>query len=272
MDAVFTLWPLFLGLALAGAAGGLLAGLLGVGGGIVVVPVLFSVFGILDIPSEIRMHLAIGTSFATMIPTATSSAIAHFKKHAVSTDILKYWGPMAFTGCVIGVFAASRVSGEVLSLIFAAGALLVAIYMLVSKVSPDPARRMPGRAIAGVTSGTIGVTSAMMGIGGGTFFVPLFTALGTPVHRAVGTSAALGIAVSVPGFIGYIWTGWSLPALPELSFGYVDLMGTIVVAPVAALFAPLGARIAHRLTPRVLKIAFGVFLLATAIRMISSVL
>ncbi len=270
MDAVFTLWPLFLGLVAAGAAGGLLAGLLGVGGGIVIVPVLFSVFSILDISPDIRMHLAAGTSFATMIPTATSSAIAHFKKGAVSIDILKYWVPLAFVGCIFGVFVASRVTGEVLSLVFAAGALLVAIYMLVSKESPDPARRMPGPAIAGAASGAIGATSAMMGIGGGTFFVPLFTARGTPVHRAVGTSAALGIAVSIPGFVGYIWTGWSLPALPELSFGFVNLLGVVIVAPASALFAPLGAKIAHRLTPRILKIAFGGFLLATAIRMISS--
>lgn len=271
MDTVFSLWPLFLGLVAAGAAGGLLAGLLGIGGGIVIVPVLFSVFSILDVSPDIRMHLAVGTSFATMIPTAISSAIAHFKKHAVNTDILKYWGPMAFIGCVVGVFVAGRVTGEVLSLVFAAAALLVAIYMLVSKHSPDPALSMPGPVIAGVTSGSIGLTSAMMGIGGGTFFVPLFTALGTPVHRAVGTSAALGIADSTPGFVGYIWTGWSLAALPELSFGYVNLMGTIIVAPVSALFAPLGAKIAHRLTPRILKIAFGVFLFATAIRMVSTV-
>ena len=269
---VINLWPAFLGLMAAGAAGGLLVGILGVGGGIVIVPVLFSVFGLLDIASEIRMQLAVGTSFAILIPTAASSARAHFKKNAVSSDILKYWGPMAFVGCVFGVFLAGRVTGEVLSLVFAAGALLVGVFMLISKETPDPSRRMPGAAVAGVVSGTVGATSAMMGIGGGTFFVPLFTALGTPVHRAVGTSAALGVAVAIPGFSGYIWTGWSLPALPELSFGYALLLGALIIAPVSSLFAPVGAKIAHRLPPRALKIGFGVFLLATAIRMVSAVI
>ena len=271
METIFNLWPAFLGLMAAGAAGGLLVGILGVGGGIVIVPVLFSVFGPLGVSPEISMHLAVGTSFAILIPTAASSARAHYKKNAVSSDILKYWAPMAFVGCVIGVFVAGRVTGEVLSLVFAAGALAVGLFMLASKADPDPSRRMPGPVIAGVTSGTIGATSAMMGIGGGTFFVPLFTALGTPVHQAVGTSAALGVVVSIPGFLGYIWTGWSLPALPELSFGYVILLGAIIIAPVSSLFAPIGAKIAHLLQPRVLKIAFGGFLIATAIRMVSAV-
>ena len=197
--------------------------------------------------------------------------MAHLKKGAVSSDILKFWGPTAFVGCVIGVFVAGRVTGDVLRLVFAAGALVVAVYMLISREKPDPSRRMPGPVLASATGGAIGATSAMMGIGGGTFFVPLFTALGTPVHRAVGTSAALGLAISIPGFLGFIWSGWALSALPQLSFGFVNLLGALIIAPVASLFAPVGARIAHRLPPRVLRIAFGGFLLATAIRMAAAV-
>jgi uncharacterized protein len=272
VDALLNLWPLLVGLIAAGVAGGLLAGLLGVGGGIVIVPVLFTVFGFLDVSAEIRMHLAIGTSFATMIPTALSSARAHYKKGAVDTTILRYWGPAAFTGCVLGVFVAGRVTGEILSLVFAAGALLVASYMLFSRDNSESSRSMPGPAISVASGGTIGFTSAMMGIGGGTFFVPLFTALGRPVHIAVGTSAALGIAISIPGFLGYVWTGWGLSALPELSFGFVNLIGALIVTPISTLVAPVGAKIAHRLQPRILKLAFGLFLLATAARMLSSFL
>ena len=112
----------------------------------------------------------------------------------------------------------------------------------------------------------------MMGIGGGTFFCAPVYRSRNPVHRAVRTSAALGVAVAIPGFSGYIWTGWSLPALPELSFGYALLLGALIIAPVSSLFAPVGAKIAHRLPPRALKIGFGIFLLATAVRMVSVVI
>lgn len=263
---------LFAGMLLAGMAGGLLSGLLGVGGGIVVVPVLFTVFGYLDVSSNVIMHLAVGTSFAAMIPTSLFSARSHYKKGGVDLDILKRWAPWAFAGCLIGVFVAGRSKSEVLILIFSISALAVAAYMFFSKSQDDARNRMPGPVGAAASAGTIGVVSAMMGIGGGTFFVPLFTALGTKVHRAVGTSAALGVVISIPGFLGYIVSGWGIEALPEMSFGFVNALGAVIVMPVSSLFAPIGAGIAHRLSSRVLKLCFAIFLLATAIRMISSTL
>lgn len=272
MEAIINLWPALVGLIAAGAVSGLFVGILGVGGGIVLVPVLFSVLGLLGVPQSVCMHLAVGTSFAILIPTAASSARAHFRKDSVSTDILKYWGPMAFLGCVFGVFVAGRVSGAVLGLVFAAGALTVGLVMLISPEKPNPSRRMPGPAIAGVVSGTVGVISAMMGIGGGTFFVPLFTALGTPVHLAVGTSTALGVVVAIPGLAGYLWSSWSQPALPGISFGYAVLLGAVVIAPVSSLCAPFGTKFAHSLPPRILKMAFGIFLVATAVRMAVAIL
>ncbi|MBO6559272.1 MAG: sulfite exporter TauE/SafE family protein [Nisaea sp.] len=272
IDLLLTNWPLLAGMILAGAAGGLLSGLLGVGGGIIVVPVLFSVFSFLDVSPEIIMHLTVGTSFAAMIPTSVFSSYGHYRKGAIDFGVLKLWAPAAFLGCILGVLIAGRSKSEVLIYIFVTGALVVAAYMFFSGSRPVEKNRMPGRLGAGGLAGLIGTVSALMGIGGGTFFVPLFTALGTKVHRAVGTSAALGIVVSIPGFIGYVVAGWQIEALPQLSFGFVNVLGAAILMPVSAICAPLGAAIAHRLSPRLLKICFALFLLATAARMLATTL
>ncbi|WP_420403564.1 sulfite exporter TauE/SafE family protein [Nisaea sp.] len=272
VDLLLANWPLLAGMVLAGAGGGLLSGLLGVGGGIVVVPVLFSVFTYLDVSPEIIMHLTVGTSFAAMIPTSLFSSLGHFRKGAVDFAILKAWAPWAFLGCVLGVVIAGRSKSEILIYVFVAGALAVSAYMFFSGARPTEKDRMPGRLGAGGLAGLIGTVSALMGIGGGTFFVPLFTALGTRVHRAVGTSAALGVIVSTPGFIGYVAAGWQLEALPQLSFGFVNVLGAAILMPVSAIFAPLGAALAHRLSPRVLKVCFALFLLATSARMLATTL
>ena len=272
IETLLPLLPIGLGMVIAGALGGLLAGLLGVGGGIIVVPVLFTMFELLDVDPSVIMHLAVGTSFAAMIPTALVSARSHWRKGAVDTAILLKWGPAAVFGCVLGVVFAGRVESAVLIWVFAASALFVAAYMLFSS-TPDTVRdRMPGRLGAAAGGGTVGFVSSLMGIGGGTFFVPLFTALGTAVHRAVGSSAALGVAISIPGFIGFAWAGWGIEALPQMSFGFVNVMGALIVMPVSSLCAPLGAKLAHRLKPRTLKICFGVFLTATAAKMFLSTL
>lgn len=270
LDVLLTAWPLLAGMVLAGAAGGLLSGLLGVGGGIVVVPVLFSVFAYLDVAPEIIMHLTVGTSFAAMIPTSLFSTFGHYRKGAVDVDTFRKWAPFAFLGCVLGVVIAGQSRSEILIYVFVAGAFAVSAYMFFSGSRPVEKNRMPGRLGSGGLAGLIGSVSALMGIGGGTFFVPLFTALGTKVHRAVGTSAALGVVISIPGFLGYVIAGWEIEALPQLSFGFVNVLGAAILMPVSALCAPLGAAIAHRLSARVLKICFALFLLATAGRMLAT--
>lgn len=263
-------WPLIVGMMMAGAAGGLLSGLLGVGGGIVVVPVLFSEFAILGISPDIIMHLAVGTSFAAMIPTSLSSAYSHYKKGGVDLGILAKWAPWAFLGCLCGVVIADHSKSAVLIYVFACGALLVSAYMFFSGSKEERPNRMPGRLGAGFIAWTVGIVSALMGIGGGTFFVPLFTALGTKVHRAVGSSSALGVVVSLPGFVGYILAGQEATNLPQFSLGYVNILGALLLVPFSAMFAPFGAAIAHRLSPRALRICFALFLLATALRMLYS--
>lgn len=272
IDILLSTWPLLAGMILAGAAGGLLSGLLGVGGGIVVVPVLFSVFAYLDVSPEVIMHLTVGTSFAAMIPTSLFSSFGHYRRGAVDFGILRRWAPAAFAGCVLGVLIAGRSKSEILIYVFVAGAFAVSAYMFFSGSRQAEKDRMPGPLGSAGLAGTIGTVSALMGIGGGTFFVPLFTALGTKVHKAVGTSAALGVIVSTPGFIGYVVAGWEIEALPDMSFGFVNGLGAAVLMPVSAICAPLGAGIAHRLSPRVLKTCFAIFLLATAIRMLATTL
>lgn len=264
------LLALFAGLVATGAVGGLLAGLLGVGGGIVIVPALFWVLTALDFPSGIASHLAVATSLATIISTSLSSMRAHSKRGTVDLDLLKLWGPAVVVGALIGGGLSKVISGEGLRLVFGSVAILVAINMAIPKtlVVADhlPGSKIVNRAIASA----IGLVSSLMGIGGGTLSVPTLSAFSFPVHRAVGTASAMGLLIAVPGVLGFIWSGWSVPARPPLSLGYVNLAAVAIIAPVSYMMAPFGARLAHALNARVLKSAFAAFLLITALRMILS--
>ena len=259
-------------LVATGCIAGVLAGLLGVGGGIVVVPVLYSMLGLLDIDTSVRMHVAVGTSLASIVLTSLISARAHHRRGAVDTALLKSWGGWIFAGAIMGTLVAGSVRGEVLSAIFAAVAICVALYMVLTPPSFRLRDGLP-KGIFGWLSGfTIGGTSAMMGIGGGTLCVPYFNAFGFPVHRAVGTAAAIGLVIAPPAALGFIITGWGIEALPEASVGHVNLLGLILIAPFTTLTAPLGVKLAHFLSPRALKFAFAFFLFATAARMIYGLL
>lgn len=252
-----------------GVAGGLLAGLLGVGGGIVIVPILDLTLQILDVDAEVRLHVAIATSLATIVPTSVASFRAHQRRGALDSDLARYWGPGILVGAVAGTALAALVSGSVLAAVFGSVALLVAIKMLLPlddyRLSSDVPRGVGGLPLPlGV-----GALSSMMGIGGGTLSVPLLTLFGRPIHLAVGTGAFFGLIISVPATLGYIAAGWSIPNLPPASLGYVNLVGFALIAPMTVLFAPLGARIAHALSKRQLSAAFGIFLALVALRMFS---
>lgn len=259
-------------LVATGCIAGVLAGLLGVGGGIVVVPVLFSMLGLIGVDMSVRMHVAVGTSLASIVLTSLVSARAHHRRGAVDMDLLKSWGVWIFAGAILGTLLASAVRGSTLSAIFAAVAVCVALYMLLTPPSfrlRDSLPKGPGGWLSGFT---IGGMSAMMGIGGGTLCVPYFNAFGFPVHRAVGTAAAIGLVIALPAALGFIITGWGIKALPEASVGHVNLLGLVLIAPFTTLTAPLGAKLAHYLSPRALKLAFAFFLFATAIRMVYGLL
>lgn len=257
------------GMALTGMIAGVLAGLLGVGGGIVIVPVLFWVLTLLNVAPEYASHLAVATSLATIIPTSISSMRSHAKRGTVDKPLLRLWGAGVFAGALIGGLLAKVIPGDGLRALFGVVALAVAVNMAIPKtlVIQDhlPVRAWVNRAIAGV----IGVISALMGIGGGTLSVPTLTAFSFPPHRAVGTAAALGLLIAVPGVAGFIWAGWGIDDLPPGSLGYVSLPAAALIAPMSFLFAPLGARLAHALNPANLKRAFALFLAITALRMLT---
>lgn len=253
---------------LTGAVGGVLAGLLGVGGGIVIVPVLDLVLASIGIDSSVRMHVAVATSLATIIPTAISSSRAHHAKGAVDMAQLKRWSVAIFLGAIAGVLIASRVTGDVLSAVFGVVALLVAIKMLLPLEGRHIAEAIPGGPGGQLLPFAIGGFSSMMGIGGGTLSVPTMTLFNFPIHRAVGTAALFGLLISVPATIAFIVTGWNVPGLPTGSLGYVNLIGLAVIAPVSYVAAPWGARLAHSLSKRHLSILFGLFLAVVSARML----
>lgn len=272
MSELIQFLPLVGVLVLTGCIAGVLAGLLGVGGGIVVVPVLFTMLGLIDIGESVRMHVAVGTSLASIVITSFFSARSHHRRGAVDTDLLRRWGIWVFSGSVAGTLLAGSVDGPVLSAVFAVVALGVATYMAFTTSDFRLRDSLPGGAAGSASGFTIGGISAMMGIGGGTLCVPYFNAFGFPVHRAVGTAAAIGLIIAVPATIGFVATGWGIPALPRASVGHVNLLGLILIAPFTSLTAPLGVKLAHKLSARALKRLFALFLFVTAIRMAASLI
>lgn len=261
------LLPLALGLLTAGVIAGILAGLLGVGGGIILVPVLFQVFTALDIDPSVRMHLAVATSLATIIPTTIRSMMKHHEKGAVDYAILRSWAPGIVVGVVAGSFIAGSVNGDTLTLIFAIFAFVFALNLGLVKESWDLGRPVPvglgGTAIAGV----MGTLSTLMGIGGGTFGVTALSLFGVPIHRAVATAAGFGLVIAVPGTIGYIVAGWGEAGRPPYSLGFVNLIGFALIVPATWAATPLGVRIAHALERATLRRVFAVFLVIASLRM-----
>ena len=211
------LGTLALGLVIAGVVGGLVAGMLGVGGGIVVVPILYHVLAALGVDESVRMHIAVGTSLATIIPTSFSSVTAHNKKHAVDWDLLKRWWIPMLIGVLVGSVLAGFVSGRTLSLIFTGVALPVAFHFAFWGETKRFADRLPSGLGGLALPFGIGGVSTMMGIGGGTVGVPAMTLCGVPIHRAVGTASAFGAIISVPGTLGAMLAGLHACGLPPYS-------------------------------------------------------
>lgn len=250
-----------------GVVSGIVSGLLGVGGGIVIVPALELVLGLLGVDPAIRMHIAVGTSLATIIPTSIASARAHGSRGSVDFELVKRWSVPVFVGSVCGVLIASHVHSRVLSGVFATVAALVALKMVLPFDERHLGQEVPRGAAASTIPLSIGTVSSMMGIGGGTLTVPVLTFLAQPIHRAVGTASLLGLAIGIPGTIGFMVAGLRYPDLPPGSLGFVNIIGFLVIAPATWFAAPLGAGIAHWLQKRHLSIVFGAFLSIVAVRM-----
>lgn len=273
MTGIDPAWLLTLipALLATGAVAGLTAGLLGLGGGIVIVPVLYHVFALLGVDEAVRMHCAVGTSLATIIPTGLSSARAHRGHGNLDTALLGQLAP----GVVAGVSAATVLSyflsGAGLTVFFAVVALVVAGNMAFNRQGFVIADRLPaGWAPRLGLGGVIGSISALMGIGGGTLSVPILSAFGTPVRRAVGTASAIGVVISVPGALGFAVSGLGAPGRPPLSLGYVNLAGFLCIVPMTVVMAPVGARLAQITNPARLRQLFALCLAITATRLLIS--
>ena len=260
---------LILGVAMlaTGAVAGVLAGLFGIGGGIVIVPVLETTLGFIGVDPAIRMHVAVGTSLATIIPTSISSARAHHSRNSVDVEIVRRWAVFVLLGALLGAWIASRVHSDVLAIVFATLALLVALKMLFMPESRNLTEEVPRGPLVPAVPTAIGCFSSMMGIGGGTFSVMTLTLFNEPIHRAVGTAALFGLVISLPGMLGFVAAGWGDPRIPTASLGYVNLVGFACIAPATVLAAPLGARIAHAFSAKRLNMLFGAFLVIASIRL-----
>ena len=250
-----------------GCVAGVLAGLFGIGGGIVMVPVLESALGVLGVDPAIRMHVAVATSLATIIPTSISSARAHHRRGAVDLDIVRRWAIFVLLGALLGAWIASQLHSRVLALIFASLALLVALKMIFMADSRNLTDDIPSGPWVPVIPAFIGCASSMMGVGGGTFSVMTLTLFNQPIHRAVGTAALFGLVISLPGTIGFVITGFNDSRVPVGNLGYVSLIGFALIAPASVLTAPLGAKLAHAYSARRLSLMFGAFLIVAAARL-----
>jgi uncharacterized protein len=250
----------------AGLLGGLVAGLLGVGGGIILVPVLEALLGTLGVPVEWRMHVAVATSMSTVIPTAISSSRAHHARGATDWNLIRHWAPGLMSGGLAGSLLAASASGALLTGMFALAALLIALKMYLPFDHWRIRERLPLGLGGNLISGLIATVSAMLGIGGGMLGVPAMTLLGQPLHRAVGTATLFGLLIGAPATIGYLFARPGV-ALPGFTVGLVSVLGFALIAPASVLMAPLGAKLAHTLSRRALSQAFAAFLFIVAIRM-----
>ncbi|QDG79236.1 sulfite exporter TauE/SafE family protein [Labrenzia sp. PHM005] len=255
-----------------GLVAGIIAGLLGVGGGIVIVPVLYYMFTALKIDPSVLMHVAVGTSLATILATGTSSARAHHQRGSVDMDLLKRWWWAIAIGVVAGATLAGNISGGALTLVFGVVALAVSANMMFRKNGSALADTLPGSPLKEVLGFLIGGISVMMGIGGGTLGVPTLTLFNYPIRKAVGTAAAIGLIIAVPGTLLSVFFGWNAEGRPPFSLGYVNLIGFFLIIPASTYAAPLGAKIAHAIDPSKLKLIFALFLGFTGLRMIYDVM
>ncbi len=258
----------FLALVATGIFAGILAGLLGVGGGIVIVPVLFFLFQSFGGSPESAMLVATATSLATIVPTSISSIRSHHHKGNVDFELLKRWALFIFIGVLAGSWLVTRVEGTLLTLLFGVIATLSALNMLLRTNKPALFQQLPNSTGQSLMATLIGFFSAMVGIGGGTISVPLLSIYNYPTHKAVGTAAAIGLIISLPGALTMLAIGTTPVDAPVGTFGLVNVIAFACIVPLTVLFAPVGATLAAKLDAGKLKKIFAVVLLITGVRML----
>lgn len=261
-----TLWLLYL---TTGAFAGVLAGLLGVGGGLVVVPLLTFVFSSQHLPPSYILHLALGTSLASIVFTSVSSLRAHHSRGAVNWQVVRTISIGILTGTLLGSWVAAQLSTRFLNVFFVLFLYYVAVQMLLN-IRPKPSRTLPGGGSMFGVGNVIGGVSSLVGIGGGSLSVPFLVWCNLPMHNAVGTSAAIGFPIAVAGALGYILNGLSVSALPDWSLGFVYLPALAGVSIASIFTAPIGARLAHRLPVGQLKKFFALLLIVMGTKMLAN--
>jgi len=264
--------PFVLAAAVSGAISGVLAGVFGIGGGAVLVPIFYQVLGILQVDEAVRMHIAVGTSLAIIIPTSLQSFRAHLARGAVDTELLRSFYVSVPIGVVLASLTAAYISGSGLRIIFAVITLLIGLRLIFNRESWRLGSDIPKNPARSLIGFIIGYFSTLMGVGGGIMNNTFMTLFGRPIHQAVATSSGVGVMIAIPGTIGYIWAGWGLPDLPIASTGYVNWIGVALIIPVAIIVTPYGVRIAHWLKKRHLEIGFGIFCLLSSTQFFLSLL
>jgi uncharacterized membrane protein YfcA len=259
-----TTFLLYLG---AGAVAGVLAGLLGIGGGLVIVPMVVFCLSWQGMEPSYIMHVALGTSMASIMFTSVSSFLAHHRRRAVHWDVVRRISMGIVVGTLLGAGIAARLSSDFLKGFFVVFLYYVALQMLLDK-KPKPSRRLPGQAGMFAAGSLIGVVSSLVGIGGGTLSVPFMIWCNIPLHRAIGTSAAIGFPIAIAGTVGYIVNGWDVSALPAWSLGFVSLPALAGIVIASVFTAPLGVRLAHRLAVGRLRQVFAALLFVVGTRML----
>ncbi|MBL4629301.1 MAG: sulfite exporter TauE/SafE family protein [Roseicyclus sp.] len=255
-----------------GAVAGFIAGLLGVGGGIVLVPAFFFAFEGLGYGTDGLMQICLATSLATIVVTSVRSVMAHHKKGAVDWGILRAWGPGIAIGAAFGVVAASGLRNEVLMGIFGVLGLGAGLYMAFGRAEWRLGEQMPGRVGTSVVSPVLGFLSVLMGIGGGSFGVPMMSLYNQPIHRAVATAAGFGVIIAVPSVIGFLLISGDGANRPPFTIGQVNMVAFVAVVAMTLITAPWGVKLAHVMDPKPLKRVFAVFIMVMALNMLRKAL
>ncbi len=271
IEFLSTQWPLIAALVAAGLVAGLAAGLFGIGGGAVIVPVLYFLLSGLGY-EDTAMHVAVATSLATIIVTSLRSVMAHNKRGAVDWAIVRGWAPFIVIGALAGMAAAGFIPGAGLTAIFGTMAFLLAAQLFFGRPTWRLADEMPRGAWRMGLGGGIGALSALMGIGGGTFGVSLMTVFGKSIHQAVATAAGFGVAIGAPAALAAVATGWGREGLPPGSAGFVNLPAFALISVFTVTMAPVGASLAHKLNAGLLRRMFGVVLALVGARMLYAVM
>jgi uncharacterized membrane protein YfcA len=266
-----TLVPLIAALAVAGALIGFLAGLFGIGGGAISVPVFYEVFQTLGHAPDVAMPLAVGTSLAVIVPTSIQSARGHFKRGTVDMDLLRAWALPVLLGVIVGAFIARFASPQVFQIVFVVVAAINAAKLLSGGAGWRLRDSLPAKGPLRAYGAGVGLVSALMGIGGGAVSNLILTLHNVPIHRAVSTSAGVGVLIAIPGTLGYMAAGWGQPSLPPDAIGFVSLATFALTIPTSLLTTRFGVTLAHRLTRPQLERAFGLFLLAVCLRFLWAV-